>query len=85
VTGAVPPRSTLVPAAALLTGTAAVVAALSTAPWWIGAGVFTLAAVLGVVHLVFPQRSEHRLAWWQARWQRRRGANSRRPAPRHRG
>jgi cell division protein FtsW (lipid II flippase) len=83
MTGAGPPWSKVLPGAAVLTATVAVVTALSTAPWWMSACVFALAAVLGTVHLVFPQRSEHRLAWWQARWQRRRGAGMP-PAPRRR-
>lgn len=44
--------------------------ALGGAPWWTTATFFvlTLATLaVAVVQLVFPQKSEHRLAWWRDR------------------
>ncbi|MFD8780590.1 hypothetical protein [Streptomyces sp. NPDC059916] len=41
------------------------------APWWLTALVFacfTLGLVVTGIQSVFPQDSEHRLAWWRARW-----------------
>jgi hypothetical protein len=43
---------------------------LGGAPWWQTATFFVLALailVVAVVQLVFPQKSEHRLAWWRDR------------------
>lgn len=57
--------------------------ALGGAPWWQTATFFVLALAILVVAvvLVFPQKSEHRLAWWRdrRRHQQLRGTS---PAPR---
>ncbi|MFD4652650.1 hypothetical protein [Streptomyces sp. NPDC058441] len=40
------------------------------APWWLTAlafAFFTLGLVVTGIQSVFPQDSEHRLAWWRAR------------------
>ncbi|MER5571651.1 hypothetical protein ABT083_36615 [Streptomyces goshikiensis] len=59
------------------TGISVLVLALIGAPWWLTAlafACFALGLVVTLVQSVFPQESEHRLAWWRARWhhQRRR-------------
>ncbi|MCM2416694.1 hypothetical protein [Streptomyces sp. RKAG293] len=58
--------------AAGTTGIAAVLLALAGAHWWLTvAAVICCALVLVVVGIqsVFPQESEHRLAWWRD-WRR---------------
>ncbi|WEH12279.1 hypothetical protein [Streptomyces sp. VNUA24] len=45
--------------------------ALIGGPWWLTALAFTcfaLGLVVPGIQSVFPQESEHRLAWWRARW-----------------
>jgi hypothetical protein len=60
------------------TGISGLVLALIGAPWWLTAiafACFALGLLVTVIQSVFPQDSEHRLAWWRARWhhqQRRR-------------
>ncbi|MEW2418136.1 hypothetical protein AB0953_31200 [Streptomyces sp. NPDC046866] len=52
------------------TGIAAVTMALTGAPWWLilaAFSCFALALVVMGVQSVFPQESEHRLAWWRDR------------------
>ncbi|GAA2114120.1 hypothetical protein [Streptomyces synnematoformans] len=53
------------------TGICGLVLALIGAPWWLTAVAFTcfaLGLLVTVIQSVFPQDSEHRLAWWRARW-----------------
>ncbi|MGW1506115.1 hypothetical protein ACWCQW_48030 [Streptomyces mirabilis] len=60
--------------------------ALVGAPWWLTATIFALAIaglIVAVVQLVFPQESEHRLAWWRDR-RRHQQLRSQNPAPRGR-
>ncbi|MFE5974343.1 hypothetical protein ACFQ64_19545 [Streptomyces sp. NPDC056460] len=57
------------------TGLGFLVLALIGAPWWLTASVFTcfvLGLIVTFVQSVFPQESEHRLAWWRARWNHQR-------------
>jgi hypothetical protein len=57
------------------TGISFLVLALTGASWWLTALAFACLAfglIVTVVQSVFPQESEHRLAWWRARWRRRR-------------
>lgn len=56
-------------------GISFLVLALSGASWWLTAlafASFTLGLIVTFVQSVFPQESEHRLAWWRARWNHRR-------------
>lgn len=55
-------------------GVSGLVLALTGAPWWLAGLAFACLAlgfVLAGVQSVFPQDSEHRLAWWRSRWSRR--------------
>ncbi|MFI6006931.1 hypothetical protein ACIA98_42515 [Streptomyces sp. NPDC051366] len=69
------------------TGLTAVTMALTGAPWWLAAPAFLcfgLAVLVMAVQSVFPQESEHRLAWWRDRrrhQQLRRQAAARRQPP----
>ncbi|MFI1948621.1 hypothetical protein ACH46F_32825 [Streptomyces virginiae] len=52
------------------TGIVAATVALIGAPWWLTLAAFScfaLALVVMGVQSVFPQESEHRLAWWRDR------------------
>ncbi|MET9694660.1 hypothetical protein ABZY81_40720 [Streptomyces sp. NPDC006514] len=52
-------------------GISALALALTGAPWWLTALAFiclALGLIITGVQSVFPQDSEHRLAWWRARW-----------------
>lgn len=56
--------------ASIAAGIAGTTLALTGAPWWLAVAAFgCLALGLAVVALqtVFPQESEHRLAWWRDR------------------
>lgn len=88
-----PNRPLISSVAAGVSGTAL---ALAGAPWWLTALAFTcfvLGLIVTGIQSVFPQESEHRLAWWRARWnhqQRRQntlstGRRSNRPATRATG
>ncbi|MFE5591169.1 hypothetical protein [Streptomyces sp. NPDC056549] len=53
------------------TGLSFLVLALIGAPWWLTPLAFTcfaLGLIVTSVQSVFPQESEHWLAWWRARW-----------------
>ncbi|MGI5185359.1 hypothetical protein ACQEVZ_54860 [Dactylosporangium sp. CA-152071] len=39
-------------------------------PAWAFVLLIVLTAIVGVLQIVFPQRSEDRLAWWQGWWNR---------------
>lgn len=57
------------------TGISFLALALTGASWWLTALAFAgfiLGLIVTVVQSVFPQESEHRLAWWRARWNHRR-------------
>ncbi|MFB7999997.1 hypothetical protein ACFC4G_45405 [Streptomyces sp. NPDC056002] len=53
---------------------------LSNAPVWSRLVCLTLILALSALHLVFPQESEHRLAWWK---DRRTHRQHRHPHPLH--
>ncbi|MEU6760752.1 hypothetical protein [Streptomyces sp. NPDC046685] len=53
------------------TGTSTLALALLGAPWWLTVLAFTclaLGLIVTAIQSVFPQDSDHRLAWWRARW-----------------
>ena len=52
-----------------LTGLAAIAAAVSVPGWVLGLGLGVIAIVV-LAQTLFPQESAHRLAWWEARWNR---------------
>ncbi|MFF1680787.1 hypothetical protein ACFVYG_32710 [Streptomyces sp. NPDC058256] len=55
------------------------------APWWLTALAFTcfaLGLLVTAIQSVFPQDSEHRLAWWRARWNHQRSRQSMLPTAR---
>lgn len=70
------------------TGISSLVLALIHAPWWLSAAAFAcfaLGLLVTAIQSVFPQDSEHRLAWWRARWhhqQRRHNPSPARRVPR---
>ncbi|MFF3151155.1 hypothetical protein ACFVRU_58105 [Streptomyces sp. NPDC057927] len=52
-------------------GVSGIALALIGAPWWLTAlafASFALGLLVTAIQSVFPQDSEHRLAWWRARW-----------------
>ncbi|MFD8666570.1 hypothetical protein ACFV1U_14355 [Streptomyces microflavus] len=57
------------------TGISFLALGLTGASWWLTVLAFAclvLGLIVTVVQSVFPQESEHRLAWWRARWSHRR-------------
>lgn len=42
------------------------------APWWVVVPSCLLATALAALHMLIPQNSADRLAWWKALWSRRR-------------
>ncbi|MFJ1562437.1 hypothetical protein [Streptomyces mirabilis] len=77
-----PNRPLISSVAAGISGTAL---ALIGAPWWLTALAFTcfaLGLLVTAIQSVFPQDSEHRLAWWRARWNQKRRRQSTLPTGR---
>ncbi|MGW6890356.1 hypothetical protein [Streptomyces chartreusis] len=65
------------------TGISGLVLALIGAPWWLSAvafACFALGLLVTAIQSVFPQDSEHRLAWWRARWHHQQRRHTPRPA-----
>ncbi|WP_405776036.1 hypothetical protein [Streptomyces sp. NBC_01538] len=65
------------------TGISGLVLALIGAPWWLSAvafACFALGLLVTAIQSVFPQDSEHRLAWWRARWHSQKRRHNLRPA-----
>lgn len=52
-----------------LASLAAIAAAVATPSWVLGLGIGAIAIVV-LAQTLLPQESAHRLAWWQARWNR---------------
>ena len=71
------------PISSAATGISALVLALIGAPWWLSAVAlagFALGLLVTAIQSVFPQDSEHRLAWWRARWYHQQRRHDPRPA-----
>lgn len=63
-------RQTLAPCAAVLAGQVGFRAA--GAPWWMSCLLTALALAAVCLHIVFPQNSQDKVAWWSERWKSRR-------------
>ena len=44
----------------------------ASAPWWVVTVYVGCCAAVSTVAMVFPQDSQHRLSWWERRWEHRR-------------
>lgn len=56
---------------------AAVIAVVRAAPWWMVAVLITVAALCALVETVFPQESADRLEWWRDYRRAQAGSRSR--------